>query len=48
MWAILNEQRDKIKELKRQKSPKPLPQCLVIVDDFADNPPTSCTAPAIS
>jgi len=38
MWAILNEQRDKIKELKRQKSPKPLPQCLVIVDDFADNP----------
>ena len=38
MWAILNEQRDKIKELKRQKSPKPLPQVLVIVDDFADNP----------
>ena len=28
----------KRQELKRQKSPKPLPQCLVIVDDFADNP----------
>ena len=38
MWAILNAQRDAIKELKRQKSPKPLPQCLVIADDFADNP----------
>ena len=38
MWAILNAQRDGIKELKRQKSPKPLPQVLVIVDDFADNP----------
>ena len=44
MWAILNAQRDGIKELKRQKSSKLLPQCLVIVDDFADN----CTAPAIS
>ena len=38
MWHILNEQRDAIKELKRQKSTKPLPQILVIVDDFADNP----------
>ena len=38
MWAILNAQRDGIKELKRQKSSKPLPQCLVIVDNFADNP----------
>ena len=29
MWAILDAQRDKIKELKRQKTTKPLPQVLV-------------------
>ena len=37
MWAILNEQRDKIKDLKRQKTTKPLPQVLVVIDDFADS-----------
>ncbi len=35
---ILSAQREKIKELNNTKSKKPLPQCLIIVDDHADNP----------
>ena len=33
---VLDEQRERIKELKLAKSPKPLPQVLIIIDDFAD------------
>ena len=36
--VILDGQKAKIKELKAAKSKKPLPQCLIIVDDHADNP----------
>jgi len=35
---ILDEQRRKIQELKHAKSKKPLPQLLVLIDDFADRP----------
>ena len=35
---ILDEQRRKIQELKQAKSKKPLPQLLVIIDDWADSP----------
>ena len=34
----MDTQRLKIKELKDAKSKKPLPQVLIIIDDFADNP----------
>ena len=33
---VLDEQRDKIRDLKNAKSTKPLPQILTIIDDFAD------------
>ena len=36
LMRILDEQRGKVKELKAAKSKKPLPQTLVIIDDFAD------------
>ena len=36
LMQILEEQRGKVKELKQGKSRKPLPQTLVIIDDFAD------------
>ena len=35
---ILEEQKERIKKLKDAKTKKPLPQLLVICDDFADNP----------
>ena len=35
---ILDEQRQKIHELKLAKSKKPLPQCLFILDDVSDRP----------
>ncbi len=35
---IVDGQMAKIKELKAAKSKKPLPQCLIVVDDFADVP----------
>ena len=38
LWEKLNAQRDKIVEVKKAKSKKPLPQILVIIDDFADRP----------
>ena len=34
--AILDKQRDEIRELKKNKTHKPLPQVLIIIDDFAD------------
>ena len=37
MHGILDEQRDRIKELKMQKTRKPLPHVLIVIDDFADN-----------
>ena len=37
MHSILDEQRDRIRELKLQKTRKPLPQVLIVIDDFADN-----------
>ena len=33
---VLDEKRNKIKDLKHAKSKKPLPQILTIIDDFAD------------
>ncbi len=33
---VLDEQKDKIKDLKNAKTKKPLPQILTIIDDFAD------------
>jgi len=36
LMRILDEQRAKVKELKATKTRKPLPQVLVIIDDFAD------------
>jgi hypothetical protein len=38
MIEILDRQKEKIKTMKAAKSKKPLPQCLTIVDDFADSP----------
>ncbi len=38
MIEILDRQKEKIKTLKAAKSKKPLPQCLTIVDDYADSP----------
>ena len=35
---ILDDQRDKIRELKAAKTKKVLPQILTIIDDFADRP----------
>ncbi len=35
---LLNEQRKKIKLLKESNTEKPLPQILVVVDDWADHP----------
>jgi hypothetical protein len=35
---ILDKQKAKIKELKAAKSKKPLPQCLITLDDWADRP----------
>ncbi len=35
---ILAKQKEKIKELKDANSKKPLPQALLIIDDFADRP----------
>ncbi len=35
---LLDEQRKKIKLLKESKTEKPLPQILVVVDDWADHP----------
>ena len=37
MHSILDEQRDRIRELKLQKTCKPLPQVLIVIDDVADN-----------
>jgi hypothetical protein len=36
--SILEEQKRKIQELKRAKSKDPLPQALIVIDDFADRP----------
>jgi hypothetical protein len=36
LHKVLDEQRNKIKDLKHTKSKKPLPQILTIIDDFAD------------
>ena len=36
LLAIIAKQRERIKELKLAKSKKPLPQCLVLLDDLAD------------
>ncbi len=36
LLEIMANQKEKIKELKAAKSKKPLPQCLTIIDDFAD------------
>ncbi len=36
LQEIMATQKAKIKELKLAKSKKPLPQCLTIIDDFAD------------
>ena len=38
LQEIMATQKAKIKELKLAKSKKPLPQCLTIIDDFADRP----------
>ena len=38
LHEIMAAQKAKIKELKLAKSKKPLPQCLTIIDDFADRP----------
>ncbi len=35
---IMAKQKQKVKELKDANSKKPLPQCLTIIDDFADRP----------
>ena len=37
MHSILDEQRERVRELKLQKTRKPLPQVLIVIDDFADN-----------
>ena len=34
--AILDKQREEIGELKKAKTHKPLPQVLIVIDDFAD------------
>ena len=36
LHQVMDRQREKIKELKKAKTKKPLPQCLTIIDDFAD------------
>ena len=36
LWSILDKQREEIRELKKAKTHKPLPQVLIIIDDFAD------------
>ena len=38
LHEIMAAQKATIKELKLAKSKKPLPQCLTIIDDFADRP----------
>ncbi len=38
LHEIMEAQKAKIKELKLANSKKPLPQCLTIIDDFADRP----------
>ena len=35
---IMDRQKGQVEELKAAKSKKPLPQCLKIIDDFADRP----------
>jgi hypothetical protein len=35
---ILDGQREKVRALKEAKTKKPLPQCLIVVDDHADDP----------
>ena len=44
LQEIMDKQKAKIKELKAAKSKKPLPQCLCVVDDHADNPQIMHTA----
>ena len=44
---ILDEQRIEIKDLKLKKTNKPLPQCLVIIDDWADSPAVMHSASGI-
>jgi len=38
MYEIMDRQKARIKELKAAKSKKPMPQILVVCDDFADRP----------
>jgi hypothetical protein len=38
LMKVLDSQKKKSQDLKREKSKKPLPQALIIIDDFADNP----------
>ena len=38
LWEIMDRQKARIKELKLAKSKKPMPQILIVVDDWADRP----------
>jgi hypothetical protein len=38
LHELLDKQRHRIKDLKTSKTTKPLPQMLVVIDDFADRP----------
>ena len=38
MHEIMDRQKGRIKDLKAAKSKKPMPQILVVIDDFADRP----------
>ena len=38
LWEIMDRQKARIKELKAAKSKKPMPQILIVADDWADRP----------
>jgi hypothetical protein len=48
LLAIIAKQRERIKELKLIKSKKPLPQCLILLDDLADSGAMHTTVSALT